>query len=129
MFRRNPQCWLCCRLLYLRATKKEMNTAVKTKMISVLVLYPGIYQLCNNNYCPCRKLQVNLAKNGNGASSASDVLGKGQSHLCLTEKQGKWKCWQGKSTLGAACPTQKIMFCNLCCTMYMFKRNWIITTI
>ena len=42
--------------------------------------------------------------------SESNVLGKVQSHLCLTE-------WRGKSTLGAACPAQKKMFCNLCCTL------------
>ena len=52
--------------------------------------------------------------------SASNVSGKVQSHLCLTEWRGKWKCRRGKSTLGAACPAQKIMFCNLCCTLHSF---------
>ena len=49
--------------------------------------------------------------------SASNVLGKVKYYLCLTEWRGKWKCRWGKSTLGAACPAQKIMFCNLCCTL------------
>ena len=35
---------------------------------------------------------------------ASDVLGKGQSHLCLTEKQGKWKCWQGQVNFRGSLP-------------------------
>ena len=51
-------------------------------------------------------------------SSASNVLGKVQSHLCLTE----WMCRRGKSTLVAACLTQKIMFCNLCCTLRLQVR-------
>ena len=55
--------------------------------------------------------------------SASNVLGKVQSRLCLTEWLGKWKCQRGKSTLGAACPAQKIMFCNLCCTLRMLTMN------
>ena len=54
--------------------------------------------------------------------SASNVLGKVQSHLCLTKWQGKWKCWQGNSILGAACPAQKIMFCNLSCTLLVDVR-------
>ena len=33
--------------------------------------------------------------------SASNVLGKVQYNLCLTEWWGKWKCRRGKSTLGA----------------------------
>ena len=49
--------------------------------------------------------------------SASYVLGKVQYHLCLTEWRGRRKCRQGKSTLGAACPAKKIMFCNLSCTL------------
>ena len=50
--------------------------------------------------------------------SASNVLGK-LSHLCfkITEWRGKWKCWRGKSTLGGACPAQKIMFCQLRCSV------------
>ena len=56
--------------------------------------------------------------------SASNVFGKVQSHLCLTEWRGEWKCRQGKSTLGAACPTQHIMFCNLCCTLGCIRCRW-----
>ena len=42
-----------------------------------------------HNHLPCCKLQVNSAKNGNGArpSQASNVLGKVLSHLCLTAGQ------------------------------------------
>ena len=49
--------------------------------------------------------------------SASNVSGKVQSHLCLTEWWGKRKYRRGKSTFWAACPARKIMFCNLCCTL------------
>ena len=31
-------------------------------------------------------------------------------HLCLTEWRNKWKCWQGKLTLGAPCPARQVMF-------------------
>ena len=48
--------------------------------------------------------------------SASNVFGKVQSHLCL-KWRGKGKCRRGKSTLEAACPAQKRMFFNLCCTL------------
>ena len=41
--------------------------------------------------------------------SASNVSGEVQSHLCLIEWRGKWKCRRGKSTLGTACPAQKIL--------------------
>ena len=34
--------------------------------------------------------------------SASNVLGKVHSHLCLKEWRGKWKWRRGKSTYGAA---------------------------
>ena len=44
--------------------------------------------------------------------SASNVLCKVQSHLCLTEWWGKLKGRWDKSTLGAAYPAQKIVFCN-----------------
>ena len=54
--------------------------------------------------------------------SASNVLGKIQYNLCLTEWRGKWKCRRGKLTLGAACPSQRIMFCNLCCTLMVQVR-------
>ena len=52
--------------------------------------------------------------------SVGNVLGRVQSHLCLTEWWGKWKCRRGMSTLGAACPAQEIMFSNLCCTLDKF---------
>ena len=89
-------------------------------------LYTGSLQ---HNHWPCCKLQVNSAKTAMGQAeqdpdlprSASNVLGKVQSHLCLTEWWGKLKCQRGESTLGAALLVQKIMFCNLCCTLTGYK--------
>ena len=48
---------------------------------------------------------------------AISVLGKVQSDLCLIKWLGQRKCRRGKSISGAACPAQKIVFCNLCCTL------------
>ena len=85
--------------------------------------------MCNSvqyNHWPRCKLQVNLAKkmamgqaeqDANLPRSARNILGKVQSHLCLTEWRGRGKCRRDKSILGAACPAQKIMFCNLCCSL------------
>ena len=42
--------------------------------------------------------------------SVSNVFGKVQSHLCLTEWQGKWKCRRGKTTLGAASVPLSVLF-------------------
>ena len=89
----------------------------------------NIHSSVQHSHWPCCKLQVNSAKTAKEQAEqdpdlprlASDVLGKVQSHLCLTEWRGKWKCRRGKSTLGAACPAQKIMFFNLCCTQHSSK--------
>ena len=79
-----------------------------------------------HNHWPCCKLQVNSAKMGQAEQvpdlprSASNVLGPISS--LFNRVGGKWKC-RGKSTLGAACPTQKIMFYNLCCSGRTIKQE------
>ena len=90
---------------------------------------------CNITTCPIasckwiwRKTAVVQAEQDPGLPcSTSNVLGKVQYNLCLTEWRGKWKCRRVKSTLGAACPAQRIMFCNLCCTLVGFNllSNWL----
>ena len=86
--------------------------------------------------CVVAPLQVNSARTAmrqaeqdpNLPRLASNVLGKVHSHFCFTEWRGKGKCMRGKSTLGEASPAQKIMFCNLCCTM-LLSDNGVIMSI
>ena len=70
-----------------------------------------------HNHWPRCKLQVNSEKTAMGQAeqdpdlppSASYVLGNVQFHLYLTVA-GHVEVLAGESTLGAACPAQKIMF-------------------
>ena len=85
-----------------------------------------------HNHLPCCKVQVNLAKKmamGQAEQdpdlprSASSVLGKVQSHLCLkkiTEWRGKGKCRRGKSTLGQLAPLRF----NLTVLQSMLHPDW-----
>ena len=77
-----------------------------SKYITELQAWQGSVQ---HNHWPRCKLQVKgqAEQDPDLPRSASNVLGKVQCHLCLTEWRGKWKCWKGKSTLGAACPAHE----------------------
>ena len=97
---------------------------------TLIAVFDNWYISVQHNHWPCCMLQVTSAKNSNGASWTrpwlaplgnlpSNVLGKVQSHLCLTEWRGNWKCPRGKSNSGEACRAQKLMSCYLCCTLYI----------
>ena len=92
----------------------------------MLSFFPaGMPAACNLTLAPlqvasefCKKWQWGkLNKTVTSPARQVMFLAKPKSHLCLTEWRGTGKCRWGKSTLGAACPAQKIMFCNLCCTL------------